>query len=49
MNYQELYTQIIDKLKKNERPLILLTPELIAELKAEWQKAKNRSKKFSVS
>jgi hypothetical protein len=39
MNYQELYTQIIDKLKKNERPLILLTPELIAELKAEWQKA----------
>ncbi|MDD4973300.1 MAG: hypothetical protein PHY93_03070 [Bacteriovorax sp.] len=39
MNYQQLYIQIIDKLKKNERPLILLTPELIAELKAEWQRA----------
>lgn len=39
MNYQELYTQIIEKLQKNERPLIKLTPELVAELKTEWQKA----------
>ncbi|MDO9181749.1 MAG: hypothetical protein Q7U04_05045 [Bacteriovorax sp.] len=39
MNYQELYNQIIEKLKKHERPLIKLTPELVAELKSEWHKA----------
>ena len=44
MNYQELYDQIILKLKKNERPLIKLTPELIFELKNEWQKALAESK-----
>ncbi|MBC7539792.1 MAG: hypothetical protein H7281_13305 [Bacteriovorax sp.] len=38
MNYQELYTQTIEKLKKNERPQIMLTPELLSELKSEWQK-----------
>lgn len=39
MNYQELYTQTIEKLKRNERPLIRLTPELITELKSAWHKA----------
>jgi len=39
MNYQELYIQIIEKIKKDERPLIKLTPELMAELRLEWQKA----------
>ena len=39
MNYHELYIQIIERLKKSERPQIKLTPELIAELKTEWHKA----------
>lgn len=36
MNYQDLYAQIILKLKNDERPLIKLTPELVSELKAVW-------------
>lgn len=39
MNYQELYTQTIEKLKRHERPLIKLDTELIMELKTQWQKA----------
>lgn len=39
MNYQELYLQTIEKLKRDERPHIKLTQELIEELKSEWQKA----------
>lgn len=39
MNYQELYSQIIEKLKKHERPQIKLTPELVSELKSAWQEA----------
>jgi Fe-S-cluster formation regulator IscX/YfhJ len=40
MKYLEvLYEQTILKLKNNERPLIRLTPELIKDLKAEWNKA----------
>ena len=41
MNYESLYNDIILKLKKNERPQIKLSPELIAELRDEWQKAIN--------
>ena len=37
MTYQEHYIQIIEKLKKDERPLIKLTPELLKELKTEWK------------
>ncbi len=37
MNYQEHYIQIIEKLKKDQRPLVKLTPELLKELKAEWK------------
>lgn len=36
MNYQDHYIQIIDKLKKHERPLIKLTQDLVEELKNEW-------------
>ena len=39
MNYQDLYNDIIEKLKRHERPLIKLTPEIIEVLKTEWQKA----------
>ena len=38
MNYQDLYLDTISKLKSNQRPLIKLTPELMFELKTEWQK-----------
>ncbi|MGZ3788641.1 MAG: hypothetical protein ACXVLQ_08970 [Bacteriovorax sp.] len=39
MDYQELYQETIEKLKRNERPLIKLTPELVEDLRTEWQKA----------
>lgn len=39
MKYQQIYSDIIEKLKKNERPLIKLAPELIALLKKEWEVA----------
>lgn len=42
-NLEALYDQIILKLKKNERPQIKLSPELIAEIKTEWQKAIDHS------
>jgi hypothetical protein len=38
MNYHDQYIQIIEKLKKDERPLIKLSPEFITELKTEWEK-----------
>lgn len=38
MNTNDLYLDTIEKLKRNIRPLIKLTPELILELKNEWQK-----------
>lgn len=39
MNYQELYQETIAKLKRDERPLIKLGPELIAHLKDSWNEA----------
>lgn len=39
MILEKLYQETIEKLKRDERPLIKLTEELIAELKSEWQKA----------
>jgi hypothetical protein len=39
MNYQETYNQIMIQLKQDARPLIKLTPELLTELKREWQMA----------
>lgn len=39
MNITELYDSTILKLKNNQRPQILLTPELISELKDNWLKA----------
>lgn len=44
MDYRELYTEIILKLKRHERPLIKLTPELAALLKSEWHKALDNAK-----
>jgi hypothetical protein len=38
MHYEDLYNETIAKLKRLERPLITLTPELISELKSEWEK-----------
>lgn len=38
-NYQRIYQDAIHKLKLGQRPQIKLTPELLAELKAEWEKA----------
>ena len=36
-NYQALYQATIEKLKLGQRPQVKLTPELIAELKTEWE------------
>lgn len=44
MNINDLYLDTIEKLKRDARPLILLTPELILELKTEWQKAMSKIK-----
>lgn len=38
-NYQRIYQDTIEKLKNGQRPQIKLTPELLAELKLEWEKA----------
>ncbi len=43
MTYQDLYTQIIEKLKRGARPQLMLTPEIILELKLAWlQSLKDR-------
>lgn len=39
MNYLELYRDTINRLKRNERPLIKLDPELIGHLKTVWSEA----------
>jgi hypothetical protein len=36
-NYLRIYKDVIDKLKKDQRPKIVLTAELMAELKGEWE------------
>ncbi len=38
-NYQRIYQDTIEKLKNGQRPQVKLTPELLAELKQEWEKA----------
>lgn len=38
-NYQRIYQDTIEKLKNGQRPQIKLTPELLAEIKLEWEKA----------
>lgn len=38
-NYQRIYFDTIEKLKSGQRPQIKLTPELLMELKAEWEQA----------
>lgn len=37
--YQELYRETIEKLRQGHRPQIKLTPELLAEIKADWEAA----------
>lgn len=37
-NYQRIYLDTIEKLKNGQRPQVKLTPELLAELKQEWEK-----------
>lgn len=47
-NYQRIYQETIEKLKQGQRPQVKLTPELLAELKTEWQKAlSDKSAKFT--
>lgn len=36
--YQELYRETIEKLRQGHRPQIKLTPELLTDLKGEWEK-----------
>jgi hypothetical protein len=49
MTYQQIYQDILEKLKNNQRPLIKLTPELISELKTEWEKAlKSKSENETI-
>jgi hypothetical protein len=38
-NYLRVYQETIEKLKNDRRPQVILTPELLAELRAEWEKA----------
>ncbi|MBC7428388.1 MAG: hypothetical protein H7336_07235 [Bacteriovorax sp.] len=38
-NYLRIYQEIIEKLKNDQRPKIVLTTELMAELRAEWESA----------
>jgi hypothetical protein len=39
MKLESLYQDTILKLKNNQRPLIVLTPEILEELKLKWQEA----------
>ena len=38
-NYLRIYQEIIEKLKNDQRPKIVLTAELMAEIKHEWDHA----------
>lgn len=38
-NYLKIYQEIIEKLKNDQRPKIVITAELMAELKHEWDHA----------
>jgi hypothetical protein len=38
-NYQRIYQETIEKLKNGQRPQIKLTPELLSEMKLEWEKS----------
>lgn len=42
-NYQRIYLEAIEKLKLGQRPQIKLTPELLSELKTEWELALSTS------
>jgi len=39
MKLESIYQDVILKLKNNQRPLIVLTPEILEELKLRWQEA----------
>ncbi|MBC7713888.1 MAG: hypothetical protein H7177_11145 [Rhizobacter sp.] len=47
-NYLRIYQEIIEKLKNDQRPKIVLTAELMAELKAEWEKALSSSNNETI-
>lgn len=36
--YQEIYRETIEKLRQGHRPQVKLSPELLSELKGEWEK-----------
>lgn len=38
-NFDRIYKEAIEKLKKGQRPQIKLTPELLSEIRQEWEKA----------
>jgi len=41
MKLESLYQDVILKLKNNQRPLVVLTPEILEELQLKWQEALN--------
>lgn len=47
-NYVRIYQEIIEKLKNDQRPKIVLTAELLAELASEWENALNINNHESI-
>ena len=43
MKLESLYQDVILKLKNHQRPLVMLTPEILDELQLKWQEALNAS------
>jgi hypothetical protein len=37
--FERIYKETIEKLKNGQRPQVKLTPELLSEMRAEWEKA----------
>lgn len=44
ISLENLFQEVIQKLKKDERPRVMLTPEIIKKIKAEWVEILNESK-----
>jgi hypothetical protein len=43
MKVESLYQDVITKLKNNQRPLVVLTPEILEELQKKWQEALDKT------
>lgn len=44
ISLENLFQDIIQKLKKDERPRVMLTPEIIQKIKTEWMEILNETK-----